>query len=221
MSNAALINYSSRDFSTRGEMDSHIKRQDEIFTPSIVQEFTDAGLLRRVVTQIWNREGVFRNGIMFEYANGDAFIACQDLLKRHYIPKVEMYNTKVSGSRGVVAHEFRTGQMADAQPTLINYSTREFGTHGEMEDHLSRQDEIFTPDVQAEFGEAGLLRRVVTQIWNREGLFQNGIIFEYADGDSFIACQDLLKVHYLPKIDMYNTKVMGSRGVVVHEITKD
>ena len=132
-----------------------------------------------------------------------------------------MYNTKVVGSRGVVTHEFRTGALADAESTLINYSTREFGTRGEMENHMKRQDEIFTPDVRAEFGEASLLRRVVTQIWNREGLFQNGIIFEYADGDAFIACQDLLKRHYIPKIEMYKTKVVGSRGVIVHEIKRE
>lgn len=221
MARAGLINYSARDFSSRGEMDSHIERQDEIFTPEVVKAFNNAGLLRRVVTQIWNRDGVFRNGIIFEYEDGDAFIACQDLLKVHYIPEVEMYNTKVVGSRGVVTHEFRTEAKANEEPALINYSTREFGTRGEMENHMKRQDEIFTPDVQAAFGEAGLLRRVVTQIWNREGLFQNGIIFEYADGDAFIACQDLLKRHYIPKIEMYKTKVVGSRGVIVHEIKRE
>ena len=68
MARAGLINYSARDFSSRGEMDSHIERQDEIFTPEVVKAFNDAGLLRRVVTQIWNRDGVFRNGIIFEYA---------------------------------------------------------------------------------------------------------------------------------------------------------
>ena len=108
-----------------------------------------------------------------------------------------------------------------ARAGLINYSARDFSSRGEMDSHIERQDEIFTPDVQAAFGEAGLLRRVVTQIWNREGLFQNGIIFEYADGDAFIACQDLLKRYYLPKIEMYKTKVVGSRGVIVHEIKRE
>ena len=43
MARAGLINYSARDFSSRGEMDSHIERQDEIFTPEVVKAFNDAG----------------------------------------------------------------------------------------------------------------------------------------------------------------------------------
>ena len=63
MSNVNLINYSTREFSTKGEMDSYIRKQDEIFTEKVTKIFIDAGMLRRVVTQIWNKEGTFRVGI--------------------------------------------------------------------------------------------------------------------------------------------------------------
>ena len=59
MSNVNLINYSTREFMTKGEMDSYIRKQDEIFTSEVTEIFINAGMLRRVVTQIWNKEGVF------------------------------------------------------------------------------------------------------------------------------------------------------------------
>ena len=67
MSNVNLINYSTREFTTKGEMDSYIRKQDEIFTEEVTKIFIEAGMLRRVVTQIWNKEGTFRVGILFEY----------------------------------------------------------------------------------------------------------------------------------------------------------
>jgi hypothetical protein len=59
MSNVNLINYSTREFTTKGEMDSYIRKQDEIFTEEVTKIFIDAGMMRRVVTQIWNKEGTF------------------------------------------------------------------------------------------------------------------------------------------------------------------
>ena len=50
MSNANLINDSTREFTTKGEMDSYIRKQDEIFTEEVTKIFIEAGMLRRVVT---------------------------------------------------------------------------------------------------------------------------------------------------------------------------
>ena len=98
MSNVSLINYSTREFTTKGEMDSYIRKQDEIFI--------EAGMLRRVVTQIWNKKETFRVGIIFEYKDQTAYKNCQSLLEKHYLPYLKDYNTKVIGSRGIVVHEF-------------------------------------------------------------------------------------------------------------------
>ena len=51
MSNVNLINYSTREFTTKGEMDSYIRKQDEIFTEEVTKIFIDAGMMRRVVTR--------------------------------------------------------------------------------------------------------------------------------------------------------------------------
>ena len=52
-------------------------------------------MLRRVLTKLWNKEGVHRVGILFEYSDKKAFAACQSLLEKHYIPMVKKFITKV------------------------------------------------------------------------------------------------------------------------------
>ena len=69
-------------------------------------EFKKAGMVRRVVTRIWNREGAFRVGILFEYTGEKAYKDCQKLLEKHYLHHLKDFNTKVVGSRGIVVHEF-------------------------------------------------------------------------------------------------------------------
>ena len=106
MTNTTMINYSTRDFATKEQLELYLLRQEKAFTPEVIKLFTDAGMLRRVVTQIWNKEHSFRVGIVFEYRDQDAYIAYQPLLEQHYFPAVEGLTTKVVGSRWVIVHEF-------------------------------------------------------------------------------------------------------------------
>ena len=113
MTNTTMINYSTRDFATKEQLELYLLRQEKAFTPEVIKLFTDAGMLRRVVTQIWNKEHSFRVGIVFEYRDQDAYIACQALLEQHYLPAVEGLTTKVIGSRGVVVQEFMSDAFQD------------------------------------------------------------------------------------------------------------
>ena len=106
MTNVSMINYSTRDFATKEQLELYLLRQEKAFTPEVIKLFTDAGMLRRVVTQIWNKEQSHRVGIIFEYRDQEAYTKCQKLLEEHYLPAVEGLTTKVVGSRGVVVHEF-------------------------------------------------------------------------------------------------------------------
>ena len=51
----------------------------------IIQEmssrFKSAGASRQTVSQVWNKEGVFMLGNMWEYKDEKAFIACQTLFR--------------------------------------------------------------------------------------------------------------------------------------------
>ena len=111
MPTSKLINYTTREFMSENELELYSTKQDEIFSPKVIEEFKKAGMLRRVLTKLWNKEGVHRVGILFEYRDEKAYIACQSLLEKHYIPMVKTFITKVIGSRGIVVHEFSSEEF--------------------------------------------------------------------------------------------------------------
>ena len=113
MTATTLINYSTRDFASKEDLELYLKRQDAAFSPDVTKLFTDAGMLRRVVTRIWNKKHTFRVGIVFEYRDQATFEACKPLLEKHYLSAVEGLATQVFGSRGVVLHEFVSDEFQD------------------------------------------------------------------------------------------------------------
>ena len=104
---------------------------------------------------------------------------------------------------------------------LISYTTREFLTENELKLYVKMQDEIYTPAVIDEFIKSGLLRRALTKVWNKKGASKVAIIFEYKDDQSFVACQRLLEKYHHPKVKNFANKVVGTRGIVLHEFTAD
>jgi isopentenyl diphosphate isomerase/L-lactate dehydrogenase-like FMN-dependent dehydrogenase len=52
MSTTTLMNYSTRDFANNDDLQLYLERQDAAFSPAVTKLFTDAGMLRRVVTRI-------------------------------------------------------------------------------------------------------------------------------------------------------------------------
>ena len=47
-----MINYSTRDFATKEQLELYLLRQEKAFSPEVIKLFTEAGMLRRAVTQI-------------------------------------------------------------------------------------------------------------------------------------------------------------------------
>ena len=121
MPTSKLINYTTREFMSDNELELYAKKQDEIFTPKVIEEFKKAGMLRRVLTRIWNKEGVARVGILFEYKDEKAFVACQTLLDKYHAPQVKTFVNKVVGSRGIVLHEFTSEDFNWTQKTFISH----------------------------------------------------------------------------------------------------
>ena len=76
-------------------------------------------------------------------------------------------------------------------------------------------------DMQEDFQKAGALRQTVSQIWNRKGTFKLGFMWEYKDEKAFVACQTLLDKYHAPQVKTFVNKVVGSRGIVLHEFTSD
>ena len=48
----------------------------------MLPKFKKAGAIRQTVSQIWNKEGVFRLGTMWEYKDEKAFTECQKIIQR-------------------------------------------------------------------------------------------------------------------------------------------
>ena len=67
--------------------------------------------------------------------------------------------------------------------------------------------------------EAGALRQVVTQIWNQEGSFIPGNLWEYADEKAFIACQELFRGAEAAHSESTSVSsiIVPSRGVILHD----
>ena len=59
------------------------------------------------------------------------------------------------------------------------------------------------------------------KVWNKKGAFKLAILFEYKDEQSFVACQKLLEKYHHPKVKNFINKVVGTRGIVLHEFTAD
>ena len=80
MSETKLISYITSDFQTKSDMivgeTEWIKIMNEKY-----DEFKSAGAIRQTVTQIWNKEGSFRLGHLWEYKDEKAFIECQKLFR--------------------------------------------------------------------------------------------------------------------------------------------
>ena len=60
VTNTTMINYSTRDFATKEQLELYLLRQEKAFSPEVIKLFTEAGMLRRAVTQIWNKEQSYR-----------------------------------------------------------------------------------------------------------------------------------------------------------------
>ena len=75
----------------------------------MLPRFKDAGALRQVVTQIWNQEGSFILGNLWEYKDEKAFIACQELFREAEAKMDERTDIAkiITPSRGIILRDIR------------------------------------------------------------------------------------------------------------------
>ena len=106
---AKLSSYTIVDFPTKAQLNLFLKYVEQRNNDKLViQEMKDAGLLKRIVSQIWNATNAYRIGITYEYKNEERFIKFQKILKE-FMDKPEtrelLAGAKISSSRGVVLFE--------------------------------------------------------------------------------------------------------------------
>ena len=98
----------------------------------------------------------------------------------------------------------------------LRFSILEVFQHGQVE--LRQQQEVMGK-MLPRFKEAGALRQIVTQIWNQEGSFILGNLWEYADEKAFIACQELFREAEAAHSESTGVSsiIVPSRGVILHD----
>ena len=75
---AKLSSYTIVDFPTKAQLNLFLKyveqRNKDKF---VIQEMKKAGLIKRVVSQIWNATNAYRIGITYEYKDEESFTKFQ------------------------------------------------------------------------------------------------------------------------------------------------
>ena len=106
MSNSKLISYITSDFQTKSDMKVGAEEWQAIIQ-EMLPKFKKAGAIRQTVSQIWNKEGVFRLGNMWEYKDEKAFIKCQELFREaemKFDQKAQI-SVKNFSNRGIILYD--------------------------------------------------------------------------------------------------------------------
>ena len=103
-------------------------------------------------------------------------------------------------------------------PKLMSYITSKFASKADMVLAEQEWQDVIRP-MLPRFKEAGAMRQVVTQIWNNEGSFILGNLWEYADEKAFIACQELFREAEARRSEISDISsiILPSRGVLLHD----
>ena len=104
-----FMNCMELDFATKVELEHWMATfEEKVWTEDIMKELSKAGLVRRTVAQVWNKQN-HRLTSTFEYEDENANKACPKIIEEKVVPKVgKNYNTKYRNNRGIVLHDYRS-----------------------------------------------------------------------------------------------------------------
>ena len=104
------------------------------------------------------------------------------------------------------------------EPKLMSYITAKYTSKSDMMLSEWEWQEVIGK-MLPRFREAGALRQVVTQIWNQEGSFILGNLWEYIDKKAFIACQGLFREAEAAHSESTGVSsiIVPSRRVILHD----
>ena len=106
MSESKLMSYITSDYTTKSDMRVGAEEWQGIIQ-EMLPKFKKAGAIRQTVSQIWNKEGVFRLGNMWEYKDEKAFIECQKLFREAEMKFDEKSKITVKNfsNRGIILYD--------------------------------------------------------------------------------------------------------------------
>ena len=106
MNESKLMSYITSDFASKSDMKVGAEEWQAIIQ-EMLPKFKKAGAIRQTVSQIWNKEGVFRLGNMWEYKDEKAFIKCQELFREaemKFDQKAQI-SVKNFSNRGIIPYD--------------------------------------------------------------------------------------------------------------------
>ena len=106
MNESKLMSYITSDFSSKSDMRVGAEEWQAIIQ-EMLPKFKKAGAIRQTVSQIWNKEGIFRLGTMWEYKDEKAFTECQRLFREaemKFEQKVQI-SVKDFSNRGIILYD--------------------------------------------------------------------------------------------------------------------
>ena len=106
MSDSKLMSYITSDFTSKSDMRVGAEEWQAIIQ-EMLPKFKKAGAIRQTVSQIWNKEGIFRLGTMWEYKDEKAFTECQKLFREaemKFEQKVQI-SVKDFSNRGIILYD--------------------------------------------------------------------------------------------------------------------
>ena len=103
-----FMNCMELDFLSKVELEHWVATfEEKVWTEDIMKELVKAGLVRRTVAQVWNKEN-FRLTSNFEYESEKAYHNCQKIIKEKVLPKASKnYTIKTRNNRGIIIYDYR------------------------------------------------------------------------------------------------------------------
>ena len=78
MEDSKLKNYSIAEYGSKADMDLSLYRSKEK-RDTLMPMLKAKGLLRFSILRIWNKQGIFRLGYLFEYKDEVVYKSCQEI----------------------------------------------------------------------------------------------------------------------------------------------
>ena len=114
--------------------------------------------------------------------------------------------------------------MKDTDETaFLNSLFMDFTSENELELFLKSLDEVWSKDLYSRLSAAGLIRHVISKVWNKEQ-HRISMVFEYDSKEGYQKCQEIIdkefSVTLKEKLKKFVFKVHNNRGIVVSEFIR-
>jgi hypothetical protein len=104
-----FLNSLFMDFMSEPELELFLKSIDEVWTENLYERLAAAGLIRHVVSKVWNKDQ-HRVSMVFEYDSKEGYETCEKILAKEFggtrREELSKFVFKVLNNRGIVLSEF-------------------------------------------------------------------------------------------------------------------